>query len=84
MKNVNDYLLWINNTAQYIKNLDTNHLVTVGSEGLDQWKEFNGTPFTATHSSPYIDYTCIHLWAQTGTGTTPKNTTKPMLLQKKK
>lgn len=64
MKNVNDYLQWINNTAQYIKGLDANHLVTVGSEGLDQWKEFNGTPFIETHNSPYVDYTCIHLWAQ--------------------
>lgn len=73
MKNVKDYLAWINNSAKYIKNLDKNHLVTVGSEGLDDYKDYNGTPFVATHSSKYIDYTCVHLWAQNWNWYDPKN-----------
>jgi mannan endo-1,4-beta-mannosidase len=73
MKNVKDYLAWIDNTAKRIKNLDNNHLVTVGSEGLDEYKDFNGTPFVETHSSKYIDYTCVHLWAQNWNWYDPKN-----------
>jgi mannan endo-1,4-beta-mannosidase len=64
MKNLKDYLLWIDNAANYIKQLDSNHLVTVGSEGLDSYKETNGTPFIETHISKSIDYTCAHLWVQ--------------------
>lgn len=64
MKNVKDYLLWIDKSARYIKLLDSNHLVTVGSEGLDSFKETNGTPFIETHQSKFIDYTCAHLWVQ--------------------
>ena len=64
MKNLKDYLLWIDKSASYIKQLDSNHLVTVGSEGLDSYKETNGTPFIETHLSKSIDYTCAHMWAQ--------------------
>ena len=64
MNNVKDYLAWIENSAAYIKQLDSNHLVTVGSEGLDSYAATNGTPFIATHSSKNIDYTCVHLWVQ--------------------
>lgn len=64
MNNVNDYLQWIENSAAFIKQLDQNHLVTVGSEGLDDYAATNGTPFVATHSSKHIDYTCVHLWVQ--------------------
>ena len=64
MNNVKDYLTWIETSAAYIKQLDGNHLVTVGSEGLDEYAATNGTPFIATHSSKNIDYTCVHLWVQ--------------------
>lgn len=64
MKNVNDYLQWIENTGKLIKQLDSNHLVTVGSEGLDNLKDYTGTPFIETHQSKYIDYTTVHLWVQ--------------------
>lgn len=64
MNNVKDYLAWIETSAAYIKQLDNNHLVTVGSEGLDEYAATNGTPFIATHSSKNIDYTCVHLWVQ--------------------
>jgi mannan endo-1,4-beta-mannosidase len=64
MNNVKDYLQWINKTATYIKQLDNNHLVSVGSEGFTPDKINNGTPFIETHSFKNIDYTTAHLWIQ--------------------
>ncbi|MFL5307194.1 MAG: cellulase family glycosylhydrolase [Polyangia bacterium] len=49
---------WINDTAMFIKSLDPNHMVTVGSEG--SW----GGDFTTTHQSQYVDYTTCHIWVE--------------------
>jgi len=49
---------WVGDTAQYIKSLDTNHMVSVGSEGT--W----GGNFTTTHQSQYVDYTTCHIWVE--------------------
>jgi len=49
---------WIGDLGQFIKSLDSNHMVTVGSEG--SW----GGDFKATHGSPYIDYTTCHIWVE--------------------
>ncbi|MES1210306.1 MAG: cellulase family glycosylhydrolase, partial [Pseudomonadota bacterium] len=49
---------WINDTAQFIKSLDPNHMVSVGSEG--SW----GGDFPTTHQSQYIDYTTCHIWVE--------------------
>jgi mannan endo-1,4-beta-mannosidase len=49
---------WIGDLGQYIKSLDSNHMVTVGSEG--SW----GGDFKATHASPTIDYTTCHIWVE--------------------
>jgi mannan endo-1,4-beta-mannosidase len=49
---------WIPDTAQYIKSLDPNHMVSVGSEGT--W----GGNFVTTHQSQYIDYTTCHIWVE--------------------
>lgn len=49
---------WVDVTAAYIKSLDPNHMVTVGSEGSV------GGDFMATHRSRHIDYTTIHIWPQ--------------------
>jgi mannan endo-1,4-beta-mannosidase len=49
---------WIGDLGQFIKLLDSNHMVTVGSEG--SW----GGDFKATHGSPYIDYTTCHIWVE--------------------
>ncbi len=64
MNNVNDYLQWIDKSSSYIKQLDHNHLVSVGSEGFTPDKINNGTPFIETHSFKNIDYITAHLWIQ--------------------
>lgn len=61
--NVEDYRKWIHETAQYIKKLDSNHLVSIGSEGNTP-SPANGTNFEKDHQSQYIDYCTFHLWVQ--------------------
>ena len=58
---------WVGDTAQYIKSLDPNHMVSVGSEGT--WaSNTTGTAasnfFTATHQSQYVDYATCHIWVE--------------------
>ncbi len=60
-KNLGVFYRWIDGTAEYIHGLDTNHLVTTGSEGAVAYgwsKEFA----VRTHQSKYIDYMTYHLW----------------------
>ena len=64
MNNVAAYLKWIDKSSTYIKHLDSNHLVSVGSEGFTPDKINNGTPFIETHSFKNIDYITAHLWIQ--------------------
>lgn len=61
--NVTEYRNWLHKTAHFIKTLDTNHLVSIGSEGNTPSVE-NGTNFERDHDSPYIDYYTFHLWVQ--------------------
>lgn len=61
--NVDDYSKWIHETAKFIKKLDSNHLVSIGSEGNTP-SPTNGTNFEKDHQSKYIDYCTFHLWVQ--------------------
>lgn len=54
---------WIRRTSDYIKKLDTNHLVTIGSEGNTS-SPSSGTDMVKDHDHPNIDYATIHIWVQ--------------------
>jgi mannan endo-1,4-beta-mannosidase len=49
---------WVDDTAAYIKSLDTIHMITCGSEG-----EVGGD-FIETHNGAQIDYATCHIWPQ--------------------
>jgi mannan endo-1,4-beta-mannosidase len=58
---LDEYYRWIDVTARYIHNLDPNHLVSSGSEGLAGSLD-SAEVFKYAHSSKYIDYLTFHLW----------------------
>lgn len=60
-KNLGDFYRWISETAAFIDSLDSNHLISTGSEGVigtlvseDYYRE--------AHTSRHIDYLTIHIW----------------------
>lgn len=57
------YRKWIFETADRIKELDANHLVSIGSEGNTPSAK-NGTDFYKDHDHASIDYCTFHLWVQ--------------------
>ena len=60
-KNLASFYRWIDETSRFIHSLDTNHLVSSGSEGTIgtlQSEEF----FLNAFSTPGIDYLDFHLW----------------------
>ncbi len=52
---------WVDSTAHLIHLLDTNHLVSTGSEGTVGML-MSEECFLKAHSSQYIDYLTMHLW----------------------
>jgi mannan endo-1,4-beta-mannosidase len=52
---------WIDETASYIHGLDTNHLVSTGSEGTIGF-EWAGEPYVQAHRFKSIDYVTCHVW----------------------
>lgn len=52
---------WVDQTAGYIKSLDTKHLVSIGSEG--SMGSLNKLEYAKqSHDSKNIDYVTFHLW----------------------
>jgi len=69
-KNLPQFYRWIEETARFIHELDTNHLVSSGSEGIVgtlQVEEY----FLEAYRTPSIDYLNLHLWPSTGGGSIP-------------
>jgi len=56
------YRKWIKKTAAFIKTLDTNHLVSIGSEG-NAFVPFS-SKFRKEHRIKNIDYATMHIWIQ--------------------
>jgi mannan endo-1,4-beta-mannosidase len=54
------YIAWTKATAEFIKKLDSNHLVTTGCEGTMGVE--NMEVFESIHALNAIDYTTIHIW----------------------
>ena len=64
LSHVDSYLAWISTSAQLIKSLDPDHLVTIGSEGDTSEPGDSGTEYLRDHASPAIDYGTAHVWVQ--------------------
>ena len=64
MNQVEAYRAWIQQTAQMIRALDSNHLISIGSEGNTTTPLPNGLNFYVDHDVPEIDYCTFHLWIQ--------------------
>lgn len=63
VKHINSFYKWVDETAGFIHQLDSNHLVTTGNEGLMGIlgkEEF----YLNTHKLDNIDYATFHLWAK--------------------
>ena len=60
-KNFSDFIKWVGKSANLIKSLDRNHLVSTGNEGLAGSIESEET-FKAIHQFESIDYITTHLW----------------------
>jgi mannan endo-1,4-beta-mannosidase len=56
-----EFVTWVHETAAFIRDLDPNHLVSTGSEGL-HGSVRSREIYMAAHGSPYIDYVTFHIW----------------------
>ncbi|XXY14461.1 cellulase family glycosylhydrolase [Sorangium sp. So ce216] len=59
------FKLWVERNAKFIKDIDPNHLVSIGSEGeLYQWGDYANSDFREFHDVPGIDYLTFHVWPE--------------------
>jgi mannan endo-1,4-beta-mannosidase len=75
--NLDVFYRWMNRTAEYIHMLDTNHLVSSGSEGAVGFRWSNEV-FLRSHESKYIDYLTFHLWPKNWGWFDPMNIDKTL------
>lgn len=60
-QSIADFSSWVDQTAAYIKSLDNNHMVSIGSEGSKG--SLNELKYAEQiHQSSNIDYVTFHLW----------------------
>jgi mannan endo-1,4-beta-mannosidase len=59
-----DFLDWLGTTARLIKQIDSLHLVTTGSEGDTLNPADAGNDFVQDHSVAGIDYATLHVWVE--------------------
>lgn len=57
---INNYKKWIEEVSSFIKSKDSNHLVTIGTEGYIGTE--NISIYEAVHAFKNIDYLTIHIW----------------------
>lgn len=55
------YRKWISETAALIRSIDSNHLVTIGTEGVMGTEE-SAALYSGIHADPAIDYLTLHIW----------------------
>ena len=65
------YQKWIHKTAKYIKSLDRNHLISVGSEG-NTGSSKAGVDLFKDNRSKHVDYATVHVWIQNWSWYDPK------------
>lgn len=64
MNNTVVYNQWVDSTAALIKSLDSNHLVSAGTEGYTSDASYSGVDVNENHNGKYIDYVTCHVWVE--------------------
>jgi mannan endo-1,4-beta-mannosidase len=61
VENLPVFYRWIDQTALFLHSLDTNHLVSTGSEGI-VGSLLSSEFYLESHKTPHVDYLTMHLW----------------------